>query len=489
MTTLALDFGSSLARFVATQNAEPMVIEDWVAIEFFVEDTKERQQINHLRALEGEIARTIRSVSRIKQARVHLVLPERQLFSRDRQEPSASIVVSLQGRRGLDQQQVVAIQQIVSAAVPGLKPEKVSIVDNAGNLLARSLDRNDTKQLGNTAQELQANYEGRMARMIEEMLGRSLGPGNVRAQVTAEMDFDRVTENSEIFDPDGQVVRSTQTVEESTSESDSQPSGVTVGSNLPGAEIPQLDEGGGSNAQSTRTEETVNFDISRTTRTHIRETGAVRRISVAVMVNGRTVEDANGNSQYEPRSQAEMDQIAAVVRSAVGLDESRGDRIEVVNMPFTEIAPVSEFEAPGLFGIEMADLMRLAEVLVLGILAVLVVIFVVRPMIVRLMAADNLALEGAGVGSLPGGPAMAAALGGPDGDIEAALQDGSIPPARRLPRSDQSRSVAEEIEQMIDINKIEGRVRASSVRKIGEIIQKHPEEAVGIIRNWLYQDA
>ena len=344
--------------------------------------------------------------------------------------------------------------------------------------------------MGNSAQELQAGYERRMARMIEEMLSRSLGPGNVRAQVTAEMDFDRVTENSEIFDPDGQVVRSTQVVEESTSENDSQPPGVTVGNNLPGAELARLDEGGGSNATSTRTEETVNFDISKTTRTHIRETGGVRRLSVAVMVNGRSFEDADGNPQYEPRSQAEMDQIAAIVRSAVGLDESRGDRIEVVNMPFSELAPVAEFEAPGFFGFEMASLMRLAEVLVLGILAVLIVIFVVRPMIVRLMASDTLAIEGAGVGSLPGGPAMAAALGGPDSEMQGALQDsGSGPLSPRLLKSDQSKSVAEEIEQMIDINKIEGRVRASSVRKIGEIIQKHPEEAVAIIRNWLYQDA
>src|SRR3546814_5025147 len=122
-------------------------------------------------------------------------------------------------------------------------------------------------------------------RSIEELLGRSLGPGNVRAQVAAEMDFDRITENAEIYDPDGQVVRSTQTVEEQASNQDGAPAGITVGNNLPDA-LPELDTGTGSQSQTSRIEETVNYEITKTVKTHIREAGMVRRLSVAVMVNG-----------------------------------------------------------------------------------------------------------------------------------------------------------------------------------------------------------
>src|SRR5690606_17879548 len=168
---------------------------------------------------------------------------------------------------------------------------------------------------------------------IEELLGRSLGPGNVRAQVTAEMDFDRITENAEIYDPDGQVVRSTQTVEELASNQDGAPAGVTVGNNLPDA-LPELDTGSGSQSQTSRVEETVNYEITKTVKTHIREAGMVRRLSVAVMINGSGVVDDQGNRTYQPRSAEEMEKISALVRSAVGYDASRGDTVEVVEMPF-----------------------------------------------------------------------------------------------------------------------------------------------------------
>ena len=304
------------------------------------------------------------------------------------------------------------------------------------------------------------------------------------------MDFDRITENSEIFDPNGQVVRSTQVVEESSSESEGQTPGVTVGANLPGAELPQLDEGTPGGSQSTRTEETTNYETSRTTRTHIRESGNIRRLSVAVMVNGKIGLDGEGNRTYEPRTDEEIEQIKALVRSAAGLDEERGDRLEVVNIPFADIGLEEELISDGLFwGIEKAEIMRLAEIFVLGILAILVVLFVVRPLIQRLLSEEGFSIQGAGVAALPGGPAATAALGAPDPTGNTAMLEGGAPNTPRLPRASGERSVADEIEQMIDVNKIEGRVRDSSIRKIGEIIQKHPDEAVTILRNWLYQDA
>ncbi len=433
--------------------------------------TKFVQNINHLRALEGELARTIQSISRIKTARVHLVLPKRELFTRDRQEPTASIVLATQGGQRLEKRQVLSIQHLVAAAVPGLKPGMVSIVDSSGALLARGSEEDGLSGTASTAEEMRLAYQSRMARTIEQLLERSVGPGNVRAQVTAAMDFDRITENSEIFDPDGQVVRSTQTIEEESGTSDGQGiPPVTVSGNLPDIVLPSP-EGGASKTNALRNEETVNYEISKTVKTHVRETGTVRNLSVAVLINGTTTTTEEGETVYEPRAPEEMEQLTTLVRSAAGYDEARGDTIEVINMRFVDPAEgLPEESSAGWFDFSAAPLMRAAEVLVLGVVAVLVLLLVVRPLVGRMVEGG---MEG-GMVRLPDETVPRAAIAGPQEAIE------------REPT--QSEVAAEEIDQMIDIGKVEGRVRASSVKKIGEIVDKHPEEAVAIIRNWLYAE-
>jgi len=440
------------------------------------------QNVNHVRALEGELARTIRAITRIKQARVHLVLPKRELFSRDRQEPTASIVLSMQGGKRLERQQVLAIQHLVSAAVPGLKPTMVSIIDSGGNLLARNAEEGDLQGTSTTAQEMRVAHETRLIRTVEELLERSVGRGNVRVQISADMDFDRVTENAETFDPDGQVVRSTQTVEEQSGSSDGEGlPPVTVGGNLPDANLGAGDASG-SQSNALRNEETVNYEISKTVTTHVRESGAVRRLSVAVLVNGITTVAEDGTTTYEARSDEEMQQLSSLVRSAVGLNEERGDKLEIVNLPFADAAvDLGVGEGSGFFGFTEAQLMRVAEVLVLGIVAVLVLLLVVRPLIGRMVEGGG-GEASVGVGRLAD-RSGAGATGGGHAALAGPGQDG----LERLSPSN-SEVVAEEIDHMIDLNKVEGRVRASSVRKIGEIVDKHPDEAVAIIRNWLYQE-
>ncbi len=459
------------------------------------------QNINHLRALEGELARTIKSIANVKQARVHLVMPQRELFSRERQEPSASIVLVMRSKGRIDRAQVAAIQHLVAAAVPGLKPTLVSIIDDNGTLLARGASDDDPTQLATTAEERRIAYETRLIRTVEEMLERTVGPGNVRAQVSAEMDFDRITENSETYDPDGQVVRSTQTVEESAGSNEGQDPGVTVGNNLPDANLDQLGEGGGSQSNSSRSEETVNYEISRTVKTAVRETGLVRRLSVAVSVNGITTIGEDGEAVYEARSEEEMAQLAALVRAAVGYDENRGDTLEIVNLQFTGLD--ADLQADDtILGFEKAELMRFAELLVLGIVAILVLLLVVRPLISRVLDGD---FEAGSIdpetGLLRGPEGMQYALAGPGGEVLAGGAEGgpmlitnpdgtTTTVARRIGDgggADEESNVADEIEQMIDLNKVEGRVRASSIRKIGEIVEKHPDEAVTILRGWLHQ--
>lgn len=472
--------------------------------------TSFEQNLRHKRALEGELARSIASIAAVNSARVHLVLPERELFSRERRDPSASIVVSLRGNRGLGAQQIRAIQQLVSSAVPQMPAGAVSIVDDQGNLLARRTDGDSADQLATTAEEMRLNMENRLAGAIESLLERSVGPGNVRAEVSVELDFDRVTENSEIYDPDSQVVRSTQLIEESSQDTEPGDAPVTVGNNLPDAGLEQ-GAAGGAQSLSNRTEETVNYEISRVVKTHVRETGQIRRLSVAVLVNGKPVTGEDGTVTFEPRSQDELDQLGALARSAVGYDAERGDTLEIANLPFADMVPLEPGGpmADSFLGIDQQDLLRMAELIVLGVVAVLVLLLVVKPLVGRLLerapavagdAGGLLAGELAGGGNLPvpagagGGAVTAAGAAGGDGQARSMLSG---------PAGGQGVTVAQEtgvsqtgqgedstdLDHMIDINRVDGRVRASSVRKIGEIVEKHPEEAVAILRNWLYQEA
>ncbi|KKJ76368.1 flagellar M-ring protein FliF [Kiloniella litopenaei] len=467
------------------------------------------QNINHLRALEGELSRTVKSINRVKQARVHLVLPQRELFSRDKQSPSASVVVTTQGNNTLDRQQILSIQHLISAAVPGMKPLNVSIIDDKGNLLARGGEEGDLDQLTSTADERRVAYETRLMRTVEELLERYVGRGNAQVQISAEMDFDRVTENSETFDPDGQVVLSTQTVEESANEADNAGNeGITVGNNLPDANLGQLGGASGSQSNSSRLEETVNFENSKIIKTRIRETGAVRRLSVAVIINDITEVNEEGVRTFTSRSEEDLAQLGAIVRSAVGFDESRGDTVEVANFRFAELDPLLLPEE-GVLGMDKEDMMRFAELFILGVVAILILLLVVRPLVTRVIDGDFapvgdgdgggtitvpgpdgrpmvMAVPAGGAGApgatmIPGMPAQIGADGTPLLTSTAGGTDEAGLPT-------EAGGVNNEIEQMIDMNKVEGRVRASSLNKIGEIVEKHPEEAVQILRGWLYQE-
>lgn len=443
------------------------------------------QNVNLVRALEGELSRTIGAMDRVKNARVHVVMPRRELFQRDRDEPTASVFLRLQGGGRPSQGQIAAIQHLVAAAIPGLSPDRVAIVDGRGNMLASgSEDANEIGTVAARSNEFQRTLELELKRTVEALLERSLGQGKVRAEVAAEVDFDRLTVNEESYDPDGQVVRSTQTVEESSSSTEADPT-VSVGNNLPDAETGE----GGAQVQSNsaRTEETVNFEISRTVRNHIRESGTIERLSVAVLVDGRYQVDEEAETRsYVPRSEEELAQISALVRSAIGFDEERGDSIEVVNMQFAE-PEIPEEPIEPLFGLDKRDYFKIAEILVLAIVAVLVILLVLRPLVTRVFSVQvgtgGRAGGGAGAaaGALPG-QAGQQALAGPGGD-GADMAGGDVPGAGGI------EDVDEEGESMIDLNRVEGRVKASSVKKIGEIIDKHPDEALTILRGWMAEGA
>ena len=448
------------------------------------------QNINRLRAIEGELARTIREIRSVEGARVHIVLPERALFAREEHKPSASIILRTRG--GLSQSQVAAIQYLVAAAVPDLSPQNISIVDQNGTLLARSgADTGDTaaaamSSLDDKRRQLEDYYRSR----VEALLAKTVGPGHVRAQVAVELDMKAVTTNQETYDPDSQVARSTRTVEETSSDGSGAAQGtVSVANNLPDA----ADTGGTSTvSQTQKTEETTNFEISRTVRTEVKERGEIERLTVAVVVDGTYSEAADGTRTYQPRSEDELEQMAALVRSAIGYDADRGDVVEVANMRFAEpeLHDIGEEEPFTLFGLNKSDLYALAEMALLGIVSIFVLLLVVRPLVNRLVAAIPEAAP-AGAAQLAG-PQAQAALAGPAAEIPPELEEAA---ARGDPRAiealNQARASAvpaPRAESDINLNQIDSELKESSVKKVGEIVRNHPEEAAAIIRSWLYAE-
>jgi flagellar M-ring protein FliF len=417
------------------------------------------QNINHLRALEGELARTIRAIDRIQSARVHLVLPERPLFSRETPEPSASIVVRVRG--SLEPQQIRAIRHVVASAVNGLKPQRVSIVDEAGQLLADGAATDTESAVGD---ERRTAFEKRMRKQVEDIVSSVVGAGRARVQLSADFDYNKITQTSDKFDPEGRVLRSSQTREESslTAENNGQ---VTVNNELPGNQ-------GGSNAaqardQSKKSEETNNYEISRTTKTEVTEVGRVNRISVAVLVDGAYSKNEKGEMVYQDRSKEQLDRIAALVRSAIGFDQKRGDQVEVVNLRFAEApAVVLPPEATGLLGMlqfTKDDVMYVIELGVMMLLGLVVLFMVIRPLVKRILTADAIPTAA----ELP------------------ALTDGSADGAGATGHALVPGGAA----QLIDVAQIQGQVHAQAVHRVGELAERNPNETASIVRQWLSEPA
>lgn len=428
------------------------------------------QNINQVRALEGELARTIGSLDQMRSARVHLVLPQRELFSRESRAASASVFVSLRPGALLEREQILSIQSLVASAVPQLKPQSVSLIDSNGNLLARGGEDEDT-MLTVKAEEMRRSYEQRLTRAVEDIVGRIVGYGRVRANITADLNFDRISTNEEIYDPSSQVVRSSQISEENNTERQPPSGDVSVQNNLPGI-ASDLFVDPKPALESNKVEETTNYEISRTVRSLVREVGEVRRLSVAVLVDGNYgTPDEDGNRTYEPRTQEELDRISALVRSAIGYDEERGDTLEVVNMQFADIDAQDEaLQMDLLFGFERGDLLDAVEILTVAIMIILVVLLVLQPMIGRLLTTEASVDEGLETELLAGGTANPALAGPGSESFE--------PPP-----------VEEEEDTLIDMTRVEGKVKASSVKKVEDIVDNYPSEAVSVIRSWMSQES
>ncbi len=431
--------------------------------------TEFQQNLNAKRALEGELARDIMSLRGVSMARVRIALPERALFQSEAAEPTASVVVGLGGRE-MTAENVRAIRNLIASAVPNLKPGRVTVVDDMNRTLAAG---GEDEAFGAGAEEAKAGTERQLQARILDIVEGVVGPGAARVQVTADIDLSRQTTQEQRFDPDGQVVRSVATNGAENQETSGLADGAaTAANNIPGAEPPAQTPLGST---STETTETTNYEISNTTTTTVKEPGEVRRLAVAVAVDGKWTPAANGEGEatWAARTPAEIAQIKALVAAAVGIDEARGDKLEVTNVRFDRAAlPEGGAEGGGgMFDFGKNDIMRGVELLILLITGLLLIFFVLRPLLK--------AATGGGGGAAGGGGGMPAMVGGPGvTQLQTTAAGGGIAGQLAAPT---------EMEQRLDIARIEGQVKASSVRKVAEFVEKHPDESTAILRSWVHE--
>lgn len=433
--------------------------------------TQFEQTINETRALEGELERSIRLIHGVRNARVHLVLRHRELFSTDEQGAQASVLLSMDGARRLDEESVAAVVNLVSAAVPGLDTKNISLVDNRGHVLLRQggggLDSNQTAEAQRQA------LEQRISREVEDMLGASVGIGRVRVDATVAMDNDHVKETQESYDPDQQVLRSQQTKNEKNINTQAS-NNTTVANNLPNANAGQPQNG----SQSSRQEQTDNYEIGKKVRTLVQDQPRIARISVAVMVDGVNQTDPKGQHLWQPRSQAELERLTALTKSAIGFDQARGDVVTVMSMQFSDLDAAMPAASTGFMNglFNRSNEMEAIRFGIFSLCLLMVLFFVVRPLLSPMTAAsaNNVSALSSDVGA--GGLALAAPANRANGDqgtslintpydiVDAELQDG---------------------EETITVNGVAGGIRASSVQKVVDLVETHPTESIALMRSWL----
>lgn len=423
------------------------------------------EQVNFRRALEGEIARSIATLSEVAAARVHLSMAKDRLFGEQAQPAKASVVLKLRSNRPPAAPFVAGIASLVAAAVEGLQPESVVIIDTFGRPLARPASDGDSP-LGTAQVERQQLYEQQLGSRVVALLEPVVGEGRVRVNVAARLHQDAEDQTEERWDPTT-VVRSRETMMEGSAAAAAQQGVAGTRANLPGPVPPGSNEPSpptlaqASSAPAVtnplRTTQRENFEISRTTRHIVRPSGGVARLSVAVLVDDEHVSEKDGTgsvvAKTRSRDPAQLQKLHQLVTSAVGLDTTRGDLLTVENIAFND--PVSEpLPEPGLLqrvGPHVTDALRLLVVLALGVLAFFVI---GRPLVRRVIEVRPM-----DVASMP----------------------------RRLPRTVEE--IEGELAGQLEAGIVGGDRRLPALsRKLGSLAQKEPEVAARLVRSWLLEE-
>jgi len=295
------------------------------------------QKLNFRRALQGELSRTIQSLAEIESCRVHLAVPEKNLFVEKESKPSASVMVKLKTGRSLTPNQVQGIVHLVSSSVEGLGPQEVTVIDNRGGMLTRPVQE-DHVQLSNNQLELQRSYEKEIENSVIKILEPVVGKDKVRAKAFATLDFTRTEKTEEKFDPNSQVVRSEQKNNEKSVSPSTMNSGVPgTPSNLPNKKpVPVASSTGGSTQKQS---EVVNYEVSKVVSRVISPSQELKRLSMAIVVDGTyTLPQGSKVKKYTARTDEELKRFEELVKKAVGFSQDRGDEVRVVNMPFEVVS-------------------------------------------------------------------------------------------------------------------------------------------------------
>lgn len=420
------------------------------------------------RAKEGELARTIISHPSINAARVHIASVGSNPFQRD-MRPSASVSITTTGG-GISAKHARALKFLVAAAVSGLTPEDVSVIDSSGGLVGAAQEASE-----NTSEDRSDAMRQRVQRLIEARVG----PGNA----VVEVSIDTITRTELIrqreIDPDSRVAISTDTEERADSASDSGGGDVTVASNLPDGDAA---EGDSSSSQTSETRERVNYEVSATEREITNVPGAIKRMTVAVLVNGTTRINEAGSEVFEPRSEDELSALRELVASAVGFDEARGDVITLKTMEFEAVAPAGTMAEPSVLASLGVDLMSLIQALVLGLVAIILGLFVVRPLLSKPGSSDAARLAAPASSDEPStapvGRSEPTAL---TGEIaEDSFDSGNMPVVSEVTVG------AAEGEQALPA--LSADEQQDPVARLRGLIGERQEETVEILRSWLEGD-
>jgi flagellar M-ring protein FliF len=436
--------------------------------------TQFQEQVNYQRALEGELVRSIQSISAVQSARVHLAIPKPSIFIREKQTPSASIVLNLFGSRTLSEPQINGIVHLVASSLPGMNPEDVSIVDQSGRLLTGKTQLEsglNPTQLAYTNQ-----IEQSLTSRIVDILSPVFGSENVRATVTANMDYSMSERTDEIYKPNGDTtqatIRSQQISESNDGSSNANPQGIPgVMANTPPGEAaanigqnPQQALANGVNGgtstptqtnSSTRKDSTVNYEVDKSVQYTKSQVGKIERLSAAVVVNYKTMTDPKGETRQVPLTPEEITQLDSLVKQAIGFDEQRGDAVNVVNQAFTK---VEEETIPMWAQQETMDLAKsLGMPIGVALIAAILVFGVLRPM----MKPAEVDLFDEGPELLPGQrmPLLANQVGG-DND-------------------------AELLEQLQREGTLPGMNRQEKMEKLRQLAKEHPQIVASIVKNWV----
>ena len=364
--------------------------------------TQGQERMKVQRAIEGELTTTIQALESVKSARVHLALPQMNGFFREQQKPSASVVLTLHAGRTLDRNQIAGIVRVVSGSVPELQAKAVSVVDSTGSLLSGAVDDEsaaglDTQQL-QYRREVEASHLKRVMALLEPVVGRD----NVRASVSAEIDFSQVMQTAEAYRPN-QGSDTKATVREQRSEESSQPGSATPAGvpgatsnqppspatapiNGPAQQMQGTQGAGGANGQAQRKEAATRFEVDKTVTVTRNAVGNVRRLSAAVVVNHRTSTDAKGKTSTVPLTEKELEQLTALVQQGIGFNSERGDVVKVVNAPFrVETAPTAD-DLPFWKQPWLLDLLKSAIApAALALVALAIVSKLIRPAVAQLL--------------------------------------------------------------------------------------------------------